>query len=182
MLSFDDNMFRLAKMQETLLKVSTSNREENLRKYQEIVTQIDTNSFADILEKIKHIGEHNHSLEEELQYLEEIKGVYNQLLELQLSFKNVCEQYGSGNLKLSDLTQLNVEYLYNRINTISGYLINLKNIEQNKKKMQELNEQLVNEERKKELFTNRIKGLEEELVYNFINAEGRCVLNEQSNY
>lgn len=182
MLSFDDNMFRLAKMHETLLKVSASDREKNLKKYQEFVTQIDTKAFNDILEKIRHIDEHSHSLEEELQYLEEIKNVYEQLLELQLSFKGVCELYGDNSLKLSDLTQLNVRYLDDRISAINGYLVNLKNIEENKKKIQELNEQLFSEERKKALFTDRLKSLEDELIYNFINAEGRCVLNEQSNY
>ena len=169
-LSFDDNMFRLAKMQETLLKVSVSNREENLKKYQELVTQIDAKAFVDILEKIKHIDEHSHSLEEELQYLEEIKNVYNQLLELQLSFKGVCELYGDNSLELSDLTQLNISYLDDRINAINGYLVNLKNIEENKKKLQELNEQLVNEERKKDLFTNRLKTLEDELIHNFMKG------------
>lgn len=178
MLSFDDNMFRLAKMQETLLKVSTSNREDNLKKYQECVKQIDIKLFNDILEKIKHIDEHNHSLEEELQYLEEIKNAYNLLLELQLSFKRVCEIYGDNSLQLSELTQLNVSDLDDRINAISGYLINLKNIELNKKKLQELNEQLVVEERQKEAFTSRLRALEDELIDNFINAEGRCVLDE----
>ena len=32
-LNYDDNMLKLAKMQETLLKVTANNRQENLEKY-----------------------------------------------------------------------------------------------------------------------------------------------------
>ena len=76
MLVIDDNMFRLAKMQETLLKVSVENRDENLKKYRDIVMEIDTKAFADLLEEVKHINEHNQSLEDELQFLEGIKNAY----------------------------------------------------------------------------------------------------------
>ena len=39
MLVIDENMFRLAKMQETLLKVSNSNRDENLNNYKKLVKE-----------------------------------------------------------------------------------------------------------------------------------------------
>lgn len=175
MLVIDDNMFRLAKMQETLLKVSVENRDENLKKYRDIVMEIDTKAFADLLEEVKHINEHNQSLEDELQFLEGIKNAYNQLLELQLGFKNVCELYGDNNLILSNLARLNIEYIDDRISTISGYLINIKNIDDNKKKIQELNEQLVIHEKKKVLYDNRLESLEQQLKLNFISAEGRSI-------
>ena len=41
--------------------------------YKKTVAQIDTQAFADILEELKHIDEHNQSLEDEVQYLERIK-------------------------------------------------------------------------------------------------------------
>jgi len=90
MLIIDENMYRLAKMLETLLKVSNTNKEENLKKYIETVLQIDSKAHSDILEEIKHINEHNQSLEKELEFLEKIKKAYDQLLELQSSFKNIC--------------------------------------------------------------------------------------------
>lgn len=182
MLIIDENMYRLAKMQEALLKVSNVNKEENLNKYKEIVLQIDTKAYADILEEIKHINKHNQSLEEELEFLDKIKVAYDQLLELQLSFKNICQINGNDDLKLSDLSRLNIDYIEERINAISGYLINIKNMESNKKKIQELSEELIVEEKKKDALDSRIKNLEETLRYNFINAEGRCIANEQSTY
>lgn len=182
MLVIDDNMFKLAKMQESLLRATDTNREENLNNYKKTVAQIDGQAFADILEELKHIDEHNQSLEDEVQFLERIKSCYNQLLELQLSFRKVCELYGGEDLKLSDLTQLNIEYIDNRINTINGYLINLRNISENKDKIQQLSEQLVVEEKKRNLFASRLLELEEVLRRNFKNAEGRYLVDGQLQY
>lgn len=177
MLIIDENMFRLAKMQETLLKVSNSNRDENLNNYKNLVKEIDTKAFSDILDEIKHISKHNHSLEEEVQFLETIKNAYDQLLELQSSFKKVCQMYGNSELELSDLSKLNIDYIDNRINTINGYLVNIRNIDINKKKIQELNEQLVVEEKNKIYLDNKLLEMERALRNNFINAEGRFILN-----
>ena len=177
MLVIDSNMFKLARMQETLLKVSAENREENLKKYKEIVLEIDAKAYYDILEEIKHIDEHNHSLEDELHFLESIMNTYNQLLELQLSFKRICETYGDDELKLSDLSRLNIEYIENRINAINGYLVNLKNIEINKEKLQNLNEQLIDEEKKKISLDKKLLELEDTLRNNFCSAEGRCLVD-----
>lgn len=182
MLVIDDNMFRLAKMQETLLKVSTSNRKENLEKYKKTVAEIDTKAFADILEEIKHIDEHNQSLESELPFLERIKAAYDQLLELQLSFKRICEMYGDAELKLSDLSRLNIDYIESRINAINGYLVNLENIEANKANLQKLSEQLVAEEKTKVSLDDKLLDMETALRKNFIDAEGRCIVDGQLQY
>ena len=178
MLVIDDNMFKLARMQEALLKASNLNREENLKKYKKTVSEIDAKAFDDILEEIKHLDKHNHSLESELEFLENIKQIYEQLLELQARFKRICEMYGNDELKLSDLSQLNIGYIENRINAISGYLTNNQNIKTNKERIQKLSTQLINEEKKNEMLRNRLQSLEDELRYNFINAEGRIFLNE----
>ena len=182
MLVIDENMFKLARMQESLLRATDLNREENLANYKKTVAQIDAQAFADILEELKHIDEHNQSLEDEVQYLERIKSCYDQLLELQLSFRRVCELYGGDELKLSDLSQLNIQYIENRINTINGYLINLKNIGVNKDRIQALGEQLVIEEKKRELLGSRLLELEEELRRNFVDAEGRIVVDGELQY
>lgn len=177
MLVIDDNKLKLLKMLEALLKVSNTNRTENLNNYKKIAVEVDTKAFNDIIEKIKSLNEHSHSLEEELEFLENIKDTYNQLLELQSNFKRVCETIGDKNLKLSDLSQLNIEYIENRTSAINGYLMNIKNIETNKTELQELSEQLVVEEKKKAVLENRLQNLEESLKYNFINAEGRSITN-----
>lgn len=177
MLVIDDNKLRLARMQETLLRVSNENREENLAIYKKTVIAIDSQAFADIISQIECINEHNHTLEEELKYLEEIKKSYDQLLELQVSFKNVC-----ADLELSDLSQLNIEYIEDRISVINGYLTNTKNIEINKVRLQELSERLVFEEKKKDTLSKRLLELESSLRATFDDAEGRWIIDGQQQY
>ena len=46
---------------------------------------------------------------------------------------------------------------------------NIKNIDDNKKKIQELNEQLVIHEKKKVLYDNRLESLEQQLKLNFFS-------------
>ena len=168
-------MLNLARMQEAVLKKSINDRESNLEKYKNTVIGIDAGAFASMLTELEQIGEHNQTLEDELQFLEQVKDSYNQLLELQLSFIRVCELFGDNSLKLSDLSQINIEYIENRINTINGYLINIKNLEINKNKLQGLNEQLVEEEKKKKYLNEKMLELEESLRKQFISAEGRVI-------
>ncbi|MBQ2872756.1 MAG: hypothetical protein IJE89_02010 [Bacilli bacterium] len=182
MLNIDNDMLKLAKMQERLLKATESNRENNLNNYKKTVMQVDSDAFASLLEELKHIEEHNQSLEEELQFLESIKSGYDQLNELQLSFRNVCEFCGDYDLKLSDLSQINIEYVINRINVINGYLINLRNIEINKNRLQDLNEQLVVEEKKKDYLETKLRQLELSLRESFLAAEGRKIVDGKLQY
>ena len=127
MLLIDDSLFKLAKMLESLLKVDASSRDINLNKYKDIVIEIDSKAYDSFLDEIKQVNLYNHTLEDELNVLERLKDTYNQLNELQCNFKNVCELYDY-DLKLSDLTVINIDYIDNRINVINGYLINVKNI------------------------------------------------------
>lgn len=180
MLVIDDQKLKLAKMQETLLKVSIDDKQSNLSKYKETVIEIDKEAFDDILKELEKISEHNQTLEDELQFLEQVKDSYNQLLELQLSFTRVCELYDDDSLELSDLSQIAIDYIDNRISTINGYLINLKNIDDNKKKLQELNEQLIEEEKKKRYLNNKMLELDESLRRQFASAEGRIIVDGKS--
>lgn len=177
MIVIDSQMLNLARMQEAILKISINDREANLEKYKDTVKGIDKVAFSSMLSELEQIKEHNQTLEDELQYLEQLKDSYNQLFELQLSFKRVCELYRDDSLELSDLTTINIGYIENRINTINGYLINLKNIEINKKKLEELNEQLVEEEKKKKYLDDKMMELDDSLKKQFIAAEGRSVIN-----
>lgn len=182
MLIIEENMLRLAKMQETLLKVSETNREENLVKYIKTVSEIDAKFFEYIIEKTKHIDEHNQSLEEEIEYLKEIQSLYNQLLDLQSEFRKNCETYGNCQLELSDLSILNIDYIISRINAIDGYLKNLKNIELNKVKIQKLSELLIEEEKKKITLDNKLNELDQSLKDGFGNVEGRIIVDNKLEY
>lgn len=179
MLVIDENLLKLCKMQETLLKVSKNDKEANIEKYKAIAIEIDKHSFSSLLEELNQYDKHNQTLEDELQFLEQIKSYYEQLLEMQLSFKRVCELYGDGNIQLSDLSQINIEYINSRVNAISGYLVNLKNIEDDKEKLEDLNEQLVAEEKKKSFLSKKLLELEDLLRESFSNAEGRAIEDGQ---
>lgn len=182
MLVIDENMFRLARMQETLLKVSTSNRKENLTKYIDTVSEIDANAFKYIIDEVGHINEHNQSLEDELSFLEIIRNTYNQLVELQSNFKKNCEIYGDIELQLSDLSYIDIEYIENRINAIRGYLSNLKDIEDFKNKLEKLNEQLLIEQKKKISLDSRLEELEVILRRDFGSVEGRRIVDGKLEY
>lgn len=181
MLVIDDNMLKLAKMQETLLKMSIDNRQANLKQYSQTVIEIDRQAFSSLLDELSQVSEHNRTLEDELQFLEQMRCYYEQLYELQLSFKRVCELYG-GELQLSDLLQIDIEYIESRISTINGYLINKKNISNNKEKLQSLNEQLVSEEKNSKILSDKLLEFENSLRENFLNAEGRTVVDGQLQY
>ena len=181
MLMIDENLFRLTKMYESLLKVDKFNRDENLNKYKENAIKIDLMVFTTFLENISHINKHNHTLESELEFLENIRDEYNELSDLQTRFKNICELYGDI-IKLSDLSQIKIDYINERINTIKGYLINNKNIEKNKIEIQKLNEQLINEEKKQQFLEDKIVELERELKDNFANIEGRLLVDGKLQY
>lgn len=160
-------------MQEKLLRLSVSDRDVNLEKYKDTVKQIDEFYFSNLLSEIEQVSEHNQTLEEELEFLEQISSTYEQVLVEQVKFRNVCELYGDNSLILSDLSRIDKEYIDSRKNAISGYLINKKNIEDSKKKLDLLSGQLRDEEKNNNLLKKRLLEFEEVLRNNFINAEGR---------
>lgn len=171
-LSIDD-LRKLADMQEKLLRISDSNRDINLEKYKDIVKQIDSYYFSNLLSEIEKVVEHNQTLEEELEYLEQISSTYEQVLVEQVKFRDVCELYGDRNIVLSDLSTIDKEYIDNRTSIISGYLINEKNIIDSKEELDLLSGRLRDEEKKYSDLKKRLLGFEDVLRNNFINAEGR---------
>ena len=176
MLMIDDNMFKLARMQESLLKVATGDRRYHLDNYIKNITVIDAKLYDNLVNIIKDASKYNQTLEDELLYLDKIKMSYDQLAELQMRFKNVCKQYGENNLVLSDMSLLNMEYVDNRISAINGYLTNIKNIKVNKNKLEVLNEKLVDEEKKREFLNKKISLFEKKLRDDFVHASLKQVV------
>ena len=166
----DDNNYKLAKMQESLLKVATEDRHYHLDNYIKTITQIDRRVFNELLDMVQKPHSYSQPLETELEYLESIYEAYNRLLELQTKFRTICEQYGENNLNLSDISQIDIEYIINRIEAIKGYLLNVRNIDANKKKLEILNEQLADEEKKRDFLNKKILILEKKLRDEFVYA------------
>lgn len=182
MLVFDDNMLKQRKMYEALLRITAENRQENLKKYKDIVVKIDKQAFTSLLDELKQIDNHNQILDDELQFMKEISNYYNELCKLQQDFKNVCELYGDNELELSDLSQINIDYIERRKDSIDKYLKNLEKLEENKQKLEILNEKLVDEERKKIHLRKELLEYEDKLRKNFIYAEGRIVIDGKLQY
>lgn len=176
MLMIDDNMFKLARMQESLLKVATGDRCYHLDNYIKNITAIDAKAYDDLVNIMKDASKYNQTLEDELIYLDKIKKAYDQLLELQMRFKKICEQYGENSLILSDMSVLNIEYVDNRISAINGYLTNIKNIEINKNELEILNEKLVSEEKKRDFLNKKIFLFEKKLREEFVHASLKQVV------
>lgn len=174
MIDINDKDFKLLKMTESLLSRVDDDRlrEDALDRYAILSKKIDEKSFQELVRRIKEY-KHNQTLEEELDELEEIDNSYIQLEETQYKFKNIYKMYTDKKLSLSELDEIDIEKIRNRKNLILGYLVNKKNIQELKKQLEEWNEQLINEDKKRANARDKFKRLEDELRKSFVNAEGR---------
>ena len=192
----DDNKVKLLKIQHSLLAALAEKKEhaENeeirneisnelslcLLKYKELVTQIENSIYIQLKNKIQLLLESNLILEEELDKLEEIENFYNQLLEIQTRFKQTYSLYSGEPLVLSDISYLNIDKYLTRKEAIKAYLINKKNVVDNKNKIEKINEQLVLEEQKETRINKKITFLEEEIIRRLISSEGRLLITENN--
>lgn len=192
----DDNKVKLLKIQHALLaalaeKKAHAQTEEirnqitnelslSLLKYKELVTEIENSIYLQLQNKIKILLESNFTLEVELDKLEEIENFYNQLLEIQTRFKQTYGVYSNEELILSDIGSLNIEKYLKRQEAIKAYLINKKNITENKNRIAKINEQLVDEEQKETRINNKITFLDEEIIRRLISSEGRLLITENN--
>lgn len=176
MIDINDNDFKLLKMNESLLsRLSVKDGKDYIQaltNYQKLAKKIDSNSYQELIDKIKNYENNQHKLplEEELIFLQELENQYDSLNELQCKFRNVDDD-----LELSDIITIDRDAISRRKDLISGYLINLKNIEDCNKKIEASNDRLISENKKKELMTSKYQALERDLKRNFINAEGRKI-------
>ena len=174
MLILDDNNLKLLKMKEKLLEISTDDgRQSILEDYEKLAIEIDKSVYDSIIEKIKNSDYHNQSFEEQLSFLSELESEYDRLNELQHRFGNTYQKYSNDELELSNLESIFIDVIREKISNISGYLINVKNIEKSEKKLEELSEKLILEEQKKQSNGVRLRVLDSDLKANALKAEGR---------
>ncbi len=189
----DDNKVKLLKIQyallealtEKLAKATSEYERETIKneiakclvKYRELVSDVDYNIYHELQEKIKLLQDCN-DFGQELTALEEIEVFYNQLVEIQNRFQKNYQIHTKEPLVLADLKKLNIETYLKRKETIKGYLVNQKNIEENKKRLEKLSEQLIIEEQKENELDKRIAFLEQELIRKFLSSEGRLLVQD----
>ena len=177
MLVIDENKMKLLKMKEKLLEVSFDNYQQHLADYKELAIEIDKQAYDALIEQIKNTDYYSLPLEEQAQVLTDIKGEYDSLNELQCSFRNVYRKYTSEELGLSDIHSILIDQIDDRINKIQGYLVNNYYLENNKKQLENLNLELIDEEKRRISAEARFHEMEKELRDNFLNAEGRITSN-----
>ena len=173
MLVINESKLKLLKMKEKLLEVAIENRDEIINDYQKIASEIDHEIFEKLLENVENTNLYNHTMEEQLDILNNINREYKELFDLQSGFKNIYSTYSNKTFELSDLSIFNIDKLRDKINAIQGYLLNNEKIDNYKTMLDELNVDLANEEKKKIQIQRKFLDLEEKLKNNFINAEGR---------
>ena len=178
MVDINDNDYKLLKMNESLLSKLSSDDikfKETIDTYKELAIKIDRSNYNDFIDKINNYS-NNQSLQEELEYLDELENGYGQLNEMQCRFRSIYSTYGlDDDFKLSDLGSIDIDGIRERRNLISGYLINNKNIADSKKKLDEYNDKLISLNKEEKENSKRYQYLEEELKRMFLDAEGRII-------
>lgn len=178
----DDNKMKLLKMKEKLLEVSPDDREKNLQDYKNIVIDIDKDVYLTYVDKIKNTNYHKLPYPEQLEVLLELEQEYNDINEMQYGFRNVYNKYTNDELELSDLSNILIDNIRIRISNIQGYLINSRRLVSDKDTVEKMNLQLITFEKKRNAAQERFLSMEKDLRYDFINAEGRLVVNGESKY
>lgn len=175
MLVIDENKIKLLKMTERLLEVSSEKKLENaLIEYRKLVFEIDNQFYKLITDMIKSKSNYDDlPLEKQLEILLEIVNEYNIYEEFQENVKSVCKRCNV-DIQLYDIHNIiNIDKIRKRIEDIKKYFENIRAIEENNIDLNELNEDLIVEEKKSEIIRNRLSELSEELRINVLKAEGR---------
>ena len=173
MLVIDETKLKLLKMKEKLLEVMIEDNKNVLKDYKDLAIEIDKSLYESLLEKIKSTNYNSLPLEEQISFLSEIENDYNEYNEFRCKCLNTFELYSDEELILSPISNIVIDNIKERISTISGYLINNKNLEKDRKELEKLNLELITEEKKKSSIEEKYLSLEKELKINLINAEGR---------
>lgn len=169
-------------MKEKLLEVSTGNKDMILSEYKKIVLELDETMYNRLIDIIKNTIYHNLPLEEQLQGLTNLEGEYNSYNEFQCRYKENYEKYAHEKLELLPIDDIYIDKIKNKIDAISGYLINNQNLARYRSELERLNVELINAEKKKEAINSRLQLLEQELRNNVLNAEGRIDNNGSLEY
>ncbi len=169
----NSNLTKLIKMKARALEISDDSKEQNLREYATLAMKISKKDYEALIDKIKKSFQHNHTLEEEYTYLEEIELDYQQLQERYNDFKGTYQKYSIVPLELPDFENIDILAIKKRKNIILYYLINQRNIDNVNKKIEYYSNSLAEAEQLKIRIAEIISRLEKELLNLFLTSEGR---------
>lgn len=173
MLVIDDNRTRLLAMKEKLLEYSTDKSEQLLEDYKNLAIEIDSEIFNAIVKKISDVNYYGLPLKEQLEFLLEISDDYNGLNELQHRYRSVYKRHSNQELILSDIDNILIDQIRNRISYINGYLLNLDKLEKNRLEIGRLSKELIDQEHRKDSADNKFYQFENDLIKRMLQAKGR---------
>jgi len=168
---------RLLEMASKRLEVNDRNALEDYAKY---AKRIYENKYKEFMSKMTTTDYYSLPFDEQLTYLIELSDEYDRLSTLREEYNNTYKLYTQESLELSDLSNILIDNIRERISILQGYLINKKNIVSNKRTLEALNEGLIKETKSKKSTLERLVELEKELIKNFTDAEGRRQKNDGS--
>ena len=173
MLVVDNNKMKLLRMKEKLLEVSPDNYQNNLVDFRKLAIEIDNEVYNLLVNHIKETNYHDLPFEEQLDVLNNIVKEYDDLNELECSFKKIYQKYSNEQLDLSDLSNILIDAINDRISHIQGYLLNNSYLEKSKIELENLSLELISEEKRHNDALKLFDEKEEQLKTSFLNAEGR---------
>ena len=175
MLVVDDSRLNLLKMKEKLLLISDNKSEKLLNDYKDLVISIDKDEYESLINKIKENNYRDLPLEEQVAFLNEIESDYNSLNELQCGYRNIYSKYSKNELELSDISNILIDNIISRASMIQGYLMNSKNLANNKIELEKLNLDLITALKKQDLINNKVIEINKKIKDNVLNSEGRIL-------
>ena len=175
MLVVDDSRLNLLKMKEKLLLISDNKSEKLLNDYKDLVISIDKDEYESLINKIKENNYRDLPLEEQVAFLNEIESDYNSLNELQCGYRNIYSKYSENELELSDISNILIDNIISRASMIQGYLMNSKNLANNKIELEKLNLDLIAALKKQDLINNKVLEVNKKIKDNVLNSEGRIL-------
>ena len=177
MLVMDDAKAKLLKMKERLLQVAHD--DTVISEYQRLAQELDRETYDNFVEAIKNTNYNDFPLDEQLRMLNQVVSEYDTFVLLQCEYKNVYEMHTGEELELSDLGTILIDNIKKRISDLEGYLYNQECLDKGKEELEKLNLSLIEADKKREYVESKSSFLEDELLNNFLNAEGRTSLGSE---
>lgn len=177
----------LLTMTEKKLELSVGNFHENLNVYLKTIQQIDAEGYEELIQKIKNSNYNNLPLEEQVKFFTGIITIYYSLNNDQIryrdKYKEIIKKYiekhpdetleYNETLELSNLDNIMIDNVEQRMNQIEGYLINIKNLKSNKIEIDRLDQELIAATEAKEAVIQAIAEIDRKLKDDILNARGR---------
>lgn len=176
----NSNLEKLLKMKIRALEVNSYPDNTLIVEFGELALKVTTLYYQELLKKISLISEHNHSLSEERDFLEEIISDYQDLDSMCRLYQQIYKKYSNDSLLLPEVGMINITNLQTRCKLLSDFLINQENILITQNELADYSKSLADQEKINSRILDMIERMDKDLISLFINSEGRIVVDGSS--